>query len=249
MMKKSILIILWCAMFLVGCVHTPFYYWSLEAQTGLKPGKGVYHKIEKGQTLWRIAKTYGVSVEELIKINKIEDITNIKIGQQIFIPGATEVLNVDVYIPPKIVDVCISSPPKEEYMPPAALSISEQKLLIRPIEGKIISYFGIRGDSMHNGIDIKAQTGTLIKAAADGVVTYSKGTYQGYGNAIIITHDKDELTTVYAHNSVNLVHEGQRVKQGDIIGKVGQTGNATTPHLHFEVWKGLIAQNPCSYLP
>ncbi|MFH1564195.1 MAG: M23 family metallopeptidase [Nitrospirota bacterium] len=242
MLKKGILVILWSAIFLVGCVHTPFYYWSLEAQ------KGVYHKMEKGQTLWRIAKTYGVSVEELIRMNKIEDITGIKIGQQIFIPGATEVLNVDVYIPPKIVDVCIPSTSKEEYIPPAALSISEQNLFISPVEGKIISYFGIRGNSMHNGIDIKAEIGTLIKAAADGVVTYSNGTYRGYGNAIIITSE-NEITTVYAHNSVNLVHEGQRVKQGEIIGKVGQTGNATTPHLHFEVWKGLIAQDPYSYLP
>ncbi len=242
-MKKGILIILWCAIFLVGCVHTPFYYWSLEAQ------KGVYHKIEKGQTLWRIAKTYGVSVEELIKINKIEDITSIKIGQQIFIPGATEILNVDIYVPPKIVDVCLPATSKEEYIPPQALSISERKLLIQPIEGKIISYFGMRGNSMHNGIDIKAELGTLIKAAADGVVTYSKNTYRGYGNAIIITHDNDDLTTVYAHNLVNLVHEGQRVKQGDVIGKVGQTGNAITTHLHFEVWKGFIAQDPCSYLP
>lgn len=242
MLKKGILIIVWCAIFLVGCVHTPFYYWSLEAQ------KGVYHKVEKGQTLWRIAKTYNVSVEELIRINKIEDITSIKIGQPIFIPGATEVLNVDVYIPPKIVDVCVSPPPKEEYLPPASLSISEQNLFIRPIEGKIISCFGIRGDSMHNGIDIKAEMGTLIKAATDGVVTYSKSTYRGYGNAIIITHEND-WTTVYAHNLVNLVHEGQRVKQGEIIGKVGKTGNATTSHLHFEVWKGLIAQDPRSYLP
>ncbi len=231
MVRKSILISLLSVTFLVGCVHSPFYYWSLEAQ------KGVYHQMEKGQTLWRIAKIYNVSVEELIRINRIEDITSIKIGQQIFIPGATQKLKVDVYIPPQI-----------SYTPTKTSSTKGTKSFIWPIEGKVISEFGRRGDSMHNAIDIKAEIGTPIKAARDGVVTYSQNTLQGYGNAIIITHE-DDFTTLYAHNSLNLVKEKQRVKQGEIIGKVGQTGRATTPHLHFELWKGLIAQDPCSYLP
>ncbi|MEW6608872.1 MAG: M23 family metallopeptidase [bacterium] len=239
MIRKGILINLLSIVFLIGCVHTPFYYWSLEAQ------KGVYHKMEKGQTLWRIAKTYGVSVEELIRINRIGDITNIRIGQQIFIPGASEVLKVDMSkpIPPPVdtVIVQVSAPPEG---PRNQIASS----FIWPLEGKIISGFGPRGNSMHNGIDIKADLGTPIRAAADGVVTYSQSTYRGYGNAIIITHE-DDWTTVYAHNSVNLVKEGQKVRQGEIIGKVGQTGNASTPHLHFEVWKGFIAQDPCIYLP
>jgi murein DD-endopeptidase MepM/ murein hydrolase activator NlpD len=225
MVKKSILISILSIVFLIGCIHTPFYYWSLEAQ------KGVYHKIEKGQTLWRIAKTYGVSVEELIRVNRIKDVTKIKIGQQIFIPGATKRLKVEVYRPPQK-----SSLPKGK------------KSFIWPVRGKVISKFGRRGNSMHNGIDIKAKIGTPIKAAKDGIVTYSQNTLRGYGNVIIITHE-DEFTTLYAHNLVNLVKEKQRVKQGEIIGKVGQTGRATTPHLHFEIWKGLIAQDPYIYLP
>jgi murein DD-endopeptidase MepM/ murein hydrolase activator NlpD len=225
MVRKSILISILSVAFLIGCIHTPFYYWSLEAQ------KGIYHKIEKGQTLWRIAKTYGVSVEELIRVNRIKDVTKIKIGQQIFIPGATKRLKVEVYIPPQK-----SSLPKYT------------KSFIWPVEGKVISKFGRRGNSMHNGIDIKAKIGTPIKAAKDGIVTYSQSTLRGYGNAIIITHE-DDFTTLYAHNLVNLVKEKQKVKQGEIIAKVGQTGRATTPHLHFEIWKGLIAQDPYIYLP
>lgn len=231
MVKKGILIGLWSVFLLIGCVHTPFYYWSLEAE------KGVYHKLEKGQTLWRIAKTYNVSVDEIIRINKIEDVSNLKVGQQIFIPGATQQLKVDVYIPPK---------PTE--FPSTKEKCEGLTQFIWPVNGKIISGFGNRGKSMHNGIDIKSESGTPIKAAADGIVTYSQNTLQGYGNAIIITHEND-FTTLYAHNSVNLVKEGQKVKQGEIIGKVGQTGRATTPHLHFELWKGLIAQNPAIYLP
>jgi len=231
MVRKSILISLWSIIFLLGCVHTPFYYWSLEAQ------KGVYHKLEKGQTLWRIAKTYNVSLEELIRVNKIEDVSNLKVGQQIFIPGVTQQLKVDVYIPPKPTEF-----PSRKQKCEGITSFSW------PVLGKIISGFGIRGNSMHNALDIKSEEGTPIKAAADGIVTYSQNTLRGYGNAIIITHEND-FTTVYAHNLVNLVKEGQKVKQGEIIGKVGQTGNATTPHLHFELWKGLIAQDPSIYLP
>jgi len=229
MLRKCILITLLNVAFLLGCIHTPFYYWSLEAQ------KGVYHKMEKGQTLWRIAKTYNVSVEELIRVNGIEDITKIKIGQQIFIPGATKKLKVDVYIPPK--EPFFKEP-----------SSKKHTFFIWPVEGKVISGFGQRGNSMHNAIDIKAELGTPIKAAADGVVTYSKNTFRGYGNAIIISHE-DDFTTVYAHNLVNLVQENQKVRQGEIIGKVGQTGRATTSHLHFELWKELIAQDPMIYLP
>lgn len=231
MVKKSILIGLWSVVFLIGCVHTPFYYWSLEAE------KGVYHKLEKGQTLWRIAKTYNVSVDEIIRVNKIEDVSNLKVGQQIFIPCATQQLKVDVYIPPK---------PTE--FPSTKEKCEGLTQFIWPVNGKIISGFGNRGKSMHNAIDIKSESGTPIKAVADGIVTYSQDSLRGYGNAIIITHEND-FTTLYAHNSVNLVKEGQKVKQGEIIGKVGQTGRSTTSHLHFELWKGLIAQNPVIYLP
>lgn len=252
--------------FLAGCIPSPFYCWSLEATDG------IYHKVEKGQTLWRIALTYQVSLEEIAKANGIREITEIKIGQKIFIPGAKQVLTVEVVKPghkarfaysdsqptstPSIKDASSSKITsiviKESEDPSTVIAETSRQVeavntFIWPIYGKVISPFGLRNGQQHKGIDIKASTGTLIRAVADGKITESSK-MNGYGNVIIITHD-NEYTTLYAHNESNLVQEGDDVVQGQIIGTVGQTGRASTPHLHFEVWEGIIAKEPLSYLP
>ena len=85
--------------------------------------------------------------------------------------------------------------------------------------------------------------GTPIKASSSGVVIYSGNGITGYGNLIILRH-QGEWATVYAHNQVNLVEEGMNVEKGQVIAKVGQTGNATGPHLHFEVRRNNIALDP-----
>lgn len=100
---------------------------------------------------------------------------------------------------------------------------------------------------MHTGIDIPAPTGTNILAAEDGIVSTS-GWLGGYGNTVIIVHD-NSLSTLYAHNSRLLVKQGDIVKKGDVIAKVGSTGRSTGPHLHFEVRnKNNTHQNPFNYL-
>ncbi|MCX8026823.1 MAG: M23 family metallopeptidase [Thermodesulfovibrionales bacterium] len=121
-----------------------------------------------------------------------------------------------------------------------------------PVEGRITSYFGNReaprkGDNEHHsGIDISAPSGTQILATADGIVSFS-GWSSGNGNVVIIEHGMG-YTTLYAHNSKNLVNEGERVKRGDTIALVGSTGNSTGPHLHYEVWYKGKAVNPMKYL-
>ena len=102
-----------------------------------------------------------------------------------------------------------------------------------PCDGKLISDYGMRGRSMHTGVDIKAAYGDNIYAAFDGVVRMSK-LYSSYGNVIVIRH-YNGLETVYAHNSKNLVKPNDVVRAGDVIAKAGRTGRATTEHLHFEV--------------
>lgn len=109
----------------------------------------------------------------------------------------------------------------------------------RPCEGPITSGFGerfhpiLKRRRMHAGVDFGAGFGAPIRAAADGIVIMS-GYSRGYGNCIILDHGGG-VTTLYGHCSARLVHEGQAVKQGENIGKVGATGMATGPHLHFEV--------------
>ena len=121
---------------------------------------------------------------------------------------------------------------------------------IWPVDGPITSPFGMRWGRLHTGIDIGADTGTPIKAAAAGTVSLA-GPTGGYGNFVCISHVT--LTTCYAHQSEILTHLGARVSRGDVIGRVGCTGHCTGPHLHFEVRLGTSPEstptNPVPYLP
>lgn len=119
--------------------------------------------------------------------------------------------------------------------------------LLWPVEGQITSKFGPRGVSFHDGLDIAAPLGTPILAATDGEVMYT-GTLRGYGNIVLLRH-RDGYVTVYAHTQKNLVQEGEVVRRGQVIARVGQTGRASGPHVHFEVRKDNLARNPLRYLP
>ena len=122
--------------------------------------------------------------------------------------------------------------------------------LVKPVTGIVWSRFG-SNDSVrshtHKGLDIAAPKGTPIKAAAAGKVTYSGNASDGYGNYVVISHGNG-VQTVYAHCSKLLVKKGQQVSQGELIAKVGSTGNSTGNHLHLEVRKNGIAYNPQNYV-
>lgn len=193
---------------------------------------GVYHVMEKGMTLWRVARAYGVDLETLQWVNAIEDVTDIRIGKKIFIPGAQKVLQVEPYRPGEVVT------------PEAA----EAVVIIWPLVADPSSRYGPRGRRKHEGIDLPARKGTPISAAADGRVVYSGRGMKGYGKVIVVKHN-DDISTVYAHNSANMVRMGDRVRQGQVIARVGSTGRATGPHLHFEIRRRGIAEDPLGYLP
>lgn len=118
---------------------------------------------------------------------------------------------------------------------------------IRPIEGIVSSEFGLRNvdnpivSKNHSGIDIAANTGTVIKAAMEGTVTVSS-TVGDYGHHIKITNG--DVSTLYAHCSKLYVKEGEIIKQGQEIAEVGTTGKSTGPHLHFEITRGTTYINP-----
>ena len=113
--------------------------------------------------------------------------------------------------------------------------------VLLPVQGTITSLVGLRHDPIdgllrhHNGVDIAVPEGTPVKPVAPGVVSFS-GFRGGYGNSVIIAHD-DGMITHYAHNSANLVREGERVAAGATVALSGSTGRSTGPHLHFEAWK------------
>ncbi len=127
---------------------------------------------------------------------------------------------------------------------------------IQPISNKdlrrIASYFGYRihpiykTRKFHEGLDFTAPRGTKIYATGDGVVERVKHSRRGYGNEVIINHGYSYKTR-YAHMSKILVKQGQKVKRGQVIGLVGNTGLSTAPHLHYEVMKGNRKVNPIYY--
>jgi murein DD-endopeptidase MepM/ murein hydrolase activator NlpD len=200
--------------------------------------KGVYHVVERHQTLYRICKTYGADIREVASANGVTDYGRIQAGQRIFIPGASRVLKVEV-----VLDDVVEERDEGEVRKGASLRIP----LSWPVRGTCVDFFEGEENRKHQGIDIASPLGTPIKAAGGGKVIYSGNTIRGYGNLIILRHSEDTVT-VYAHNQVNLVEEGTMVEKGQIIGKVGQTGNASGPHLHFEVRRGNRAVDPLPFL-
>lgn len=138
----------------------------------------------------------------------------------------------------------------------ATLSEKESQLKatpsVKPVRGWITSRFGFRVSPftqkplMHSGLDIAAAPGTVVRAPADGVVSYA-GFDAGYGKLVSIDHGYGYVTR-FGHNSKTLVTVGQRVKRGDPISTVGNTGRSTGPHLHYEVRVGGIPVNPANFI-
>jgi lipoprotein NlpD len=202
--------------------------------------KGVYHVVERHQTLYRICKTYEVNIHEVASVNGITDHSKIQTGQRIFIPGAKKVLKVEIVID----DVAAEQVATEKERPK---TVYKKMDFLWPVEGKLGDGFEDNERKRHQGIDIRASQGTPIKASSAGIVIYSGNTIKGYGNMVILRHS-EEYVTVYAHNQVNLVEEGARMEKGEIIGKVGQTGRATGPHLHFEIRRNNKPVDPLLFL-
>ncbi len=206
-----------------GCATTPPI-----APTTLEGLSGIYHRVEKGETLWRISKIYNLELDELVRLNKINDARIIEQGQLIFIPKSKnlgETLNL----------VKSNSKKFEDF--------------IWPLKGTIISYFGqIYNNVFNKGINIQAPFGSDIIACRSGVVNFYTEELGGLGKTLIIDHG-DNFLTVYSRISNALVKVGQNVTQGALIAKVGYAAREKKCYLHFEIRKGHIAQNPYYYLP
>jgi len=121
-----------------------------------------------------------------------------------------------------------------------------------PVDGRLLSPFGMRMDpfsgegALHRGVDIAAAYGTPVHASADGVVVFAS-MMNGFGRVIVVDHGNG-FQTYYAHLSRFAVVAGQEVRQGGVIGGSGQSGRATSPHLHYEVRRFGTPQNPARYL-
>ena len=215
------------------------------------PQPGVVHQVRAGETLWRISQAYGVPVEVLQRENALES-PQLTEGQSLFIPGAAAVLNVpppdaalarlNARAPRRASPTAIPRAGGGHALDPAA----HGEPLGWPAPGVLISGFGTRARDEHDGIDLAAPEGTPIRAAEGGTVLFA-GEQRGYGNLVLLAH-KNDLVTVYAHNEENLVRKGQNVARGETIARIGHTGNATGPHLHFEVRVAARPHDPLGFL-
>ncbi|HLV60244.1 MAG TPA: LysM peptidoglycan-binding domain-containing M23 family metallopeptidase [Fredinandcohnia sp.] len=213
-------------------------------------GGGPVHVVREGETLYSIARRYGVDLDELMDRNEISDPRTLAVGRELVLPPPRPTAGGTPTRAASAVQVASagSAPP-----PPPSTSVqrapppSGAPALRWPVKGVVHSRFGPRGKVRHDGIDIAAPEGTPIHAAADGEVIFA-GVQRGYGNLVILRHEGGWVT-IYAHNRKNLVREGDRVRQGQVIGEVGRTGRATGPHVHFEVRKGTSPVDPQSILP
>lgn len=223
---------------------------SAELSREAQDGPGVHHRIQPGQTLWRIARTYGVSVADLQRANGLSDPSQLEVGSTLLVPGADR----ELAVPPPDAPVARMEPRPHRASPAqipragghALDAAAAGEPLAWPVRGVIISGFGPRDREHHDGLDLACPEGTPVFASEEGEVLFA-GEQRGYGNLVLIGHARG-LVTVYAHNLENLVAPGDRVLRGEPIARVGRTGNATGPHLHFEVRVGARPRDPLGFL-
>ena len=201
----------------------------------IPPVDGLLVKVGAKMTLASIAKKYNITEQDIIDANNLPDST-VTIGLTLIIPGAT--------------GGSMPAAPKTK----GQLAYRAPGGWVWPVGGKnyISQYFW----SGHRAIDIAAKKGTPVLAAISGTVIFvgNRG-YLGGGNVIWV-EEGPRLYTTYNHLSAMYVHAGQHIYTGQRIGAVGMTGEATGPHLHFEVWlerpwtsfTNATAVNPCRYL-
>ena len=205
-------------------------------------GSGVYHTVRRGETLWRISKTYGVSLTEIMEANGLSSY-DIAVNQKLRIPGATKQLAIELPEGGK----------PAEAGPSRAGDVRLGWPLAGRGKGSVTSGFGPRkspgagGSTFHKGIDIDGVREERALAAAGGEVVFA-GRMSGFGNVVMIDHG-GRLITVYGHLSRTIVRLEEKVAKGQTIGYVGLTGAATGSHLHFEVRHKGVSVDPLGYLP
>lgn len=194
------------------------------------PISGIKYTVKKGDTIKGVVSRYKADLEEVLQYNDLTLSSTLSVGDVLIIPDAEPTI-IDT---PKILAKKTNQNPVHDSNGPFYPGY-----YIRPIDG------GTRSQGLHgyNAVDLAAPIGTAIHAAADGtvIVSLSNGGWNGgYGNYVIISHANGSFT-LYAHTQKNFVKVGDRVEQGQLIAKVGNTGKSTGPHVHFEI-RG--ARNP-----
>jgi murein DD-endopeptidase MepM/ murein hydrolase activator NlpD len=235
------------------------------------------HVVAPGDTLTRIARTYGTTISELARINNIAPHAKLNIGDQIKVPGraaraqradgakAAQTLNPPTKSRPTAKaqpktsaqvarnepteSINVATPAAEPARATSSVAAANANPTFRwPAKGRVIAGFGPRTNGQQNdGINLALPEGTPVRAAEDGVVAYAGNELKGYGNLILVRH-ANGYVTAYAHAKELLVRRGDPIKRGQVIARSGQTGNVDAPQLHFEIRKGPTPLDPMPLL-
>ena len=232
-------------------------------RTALAPTTGM-HVVAPGETLHSIARLYGKSVMVLAKANNIPPDTMVKVGERVVIPDVQPTSAVAPraqasVAPPAGPSLAIAESPHSARVATPETPAQDSTIKTAepagglpsfrwPVRGRVIAGFGPTPNGLQNdGINLAVPEGTPVKAAEDGVVAYAGNELKGYGNLVLVRHNNG-FVTAYAHASDILVKRGETVKRGQVIAHSGQTGNVTSPQLHFEIRKGSTPVDPSQYL-
>lgn len=234
------------------------------AVSGLKAGDR--YRVKSGDTVYSIARRSGVSPKELADANGLDNLSQVKLGQELTIPGKqsqrkpVRVASIDRKAglnkierrsaarktPVPVRKKTVHN--REKSVKSASKSIAGPHRFMWPVGGRIVSKFGRqKSGTINDGVNLSVPTGTKVKAAEGGVVAYAGNELKGYGNLILVRH-KNNWVSAYAHNSKLLVKRGDKVSRGQMIAKSGKSGTVNQPQLHFELRKGSKPVNPMKYL-
>jgi len=229
---------------------------------------GNVHVVRHGDTLMSIARNNGITLTALARANHLQSSSKLSIGDRITIPGGSHsvaaahpaaapqvaqprtapVTKVASAAPTQIASVAKEEPRTTETAVKTAEPSGAMPSFRWPVRGRVIAGFGSKPNGTQNdGINLAVPEGTPIKAADDGVVAYAGNELKGYGNLVLIRHSNG-FVSAYAHASELMVKRGDTIKRGQVIAHAGQTGNVTSPQLHFEIRKGSTPVDPSQYL-
>lgn len=224
------------------------------------------YTVQRGDSVYAISRRFKVDMTTLVRLNNIRQPYTIRVGQTLQLPanaapaGQTATRPAPATTPETSPRQSASetgstpAPAAKPSAPSRVVTVPRPPAragngFVWPVEGRVISSFGSKTGGRHNdGMNIAAPRGAPVRAAENGVVAYAGREIRGFGNLLLIKHDGG-LITAYAHADAILVARGDVVTRGQVIAKVGKSGDVDSPQLHFEVRRGTKAVNPNQFLP
>jgi murein DD-endopeptidase MepM/ murein hydrolase activator NlpD len=241
-------------------------------------GPSSVHFVNRGDTLLSIARRNNVPLAELARANNLGAGAPLKVGSKITVPGARNAAAPAAAPQPAAVaaapaaaapaapvKMAVAAPVEKARLASATTTAPEAAAATEspvkaaeatgalptfrwPVRGRVITSYGAKTNGKSNdGINVAVPEGTPVKAAEDGVVAYSGNELKGYGNLVLVRHSNGYVTA-YAHASELLVKRGETIKRGQTIAKSGQSGDVSSPQLHFEIRKGSSPVDPLQFL-